>query len=169
MATSDVPRIGDGEELGREMHALMRRLYPICRSITGEGVRSSLAILQEIAPIEVREVASGSQVFDWKVPKEWNPRAAYIRAPDGSLLGDFRESNLHLVSYSVPVHRTMPLAELREHLHSLPEHPDWIPYRTSYYRETWGFCLPHRVVQALAPGDYEVMVDVSLADGSLTF
>lgn len=169
MARGELPAISDSEAIGREMHERMGRLYPISRSITGDGVRETLAILQEVAPIEVREVPTGTEVFDWRVPREWNPRAAYIRSPDGSILGDFRESNLHLVGYSAPIHQTMPLDELSEHLHSLPEHPDWIPYRTSYYRETWGFCLPHRVVEKLEPGDYEVMVDASLENGSLTY
>ena len=122
----------------------MRRLYPICRSITGEGVRRSLAVMREYIPLEIFEVPTGTPVFDWTVPKEWNVRDAYVKNAKGERVIDFQKHNLHLVNYSVPVRCTMSLAELRPHLHTLPEHPDWIPYRASYYKETWGFCLTQR-------------------------
>ena len=159
----------DRAAAGARMHALVARLFPICRSITGAGVRDTLAILGERLPLAIHEVPSGTSVFDWTVPPEWNVRDAWLRPVGGQKVADFRRSNLHLVSYSVPVRATLPLAELRPHLHSLPEHPDWIPYRTSYYKEDWGFCLPHRVLDALPDGDYEVEIDSTLADGHLTY
>ncbi len=154
---------------GRQMHELLSRLYPICRSITGDGVRRTLSMAREYLPIEVHEVASGTRVFDWTVPDEWNVRAAWIEGPDGERLVDFADHNLHLMSYSVPVDEVMALEELQEHLHSLPDQPDLIPYRTSYYRRNWGFCLPHNLRQQLPQGDYRVRIDSSLAAGSLTY
>jgi aminopeptidase-like protein len=151
------------------MRALMAELFPICRSITGDGVRETLRILQRTAPIEIVETPTGTRVFDWTVPKEWNIREAYIRDPRGNKLVDFRDHSLHVVSYSVPVSRRMPLAELLPRLHSDPEHPDWIPYRTSYYKPDWGFCLAHRQLQSLADGEYEVVIDSTLEDGSLAY
>ena len=157
------------EAEGNAMYALAERLYPIPRSITGDGVRRTLAILRESVPLEVREVPSGTPVFDWTVPKEWNVREAWIRDPEGRKFVDFADHSLHLVGYSMPVHERLPLARLREHLHTLPEQPDLVPYRTSYYSETWGFCLPHRVVEGLSEGEYEVRIDATLEDGSLTY
>lgn len=152
------------------MHALARRLYPIPRSITGDGVRRTLDVVRELVPLEVREVPSGTEIFDWTVPREWNVREAWIRDPSGSKVVDLADHTLHLVGYSVPVHRRMGPAELREHLFTLPEQPDLIPYRTSYYDETWGFCLPHRLLELLPDeGDYEVRIDSTLEDGSLTY
>ena len=152
-----------------QMHALIAELYPICRSITGRGFRQTLRRLQEEIPLEVHEVPSGTRVLDWTVPKEWNIRDAYIKNSFGERVVDFRACNLHVVSYSVPVRRTMTLAELRPHLHSLPDHPDWIPYRTSYYQEDWGFCLTHRQLLQLPEGEYEVRIDSSLEPGHLTY
>ncbi len=120
---------------------MVQELFPICRSITGNGVRETLDILKRYIPLEVREVLSGTKVFDWTVPKEWNINDAYVKNERGERVIDFRESNLHVVSYSVPVRTEISLEELKEHLFTLPEHPDWIPYRTSYYKENWGFCL----------------------------
>ncbi|HEX6199196.1 MAG TPA: DUF4910 domain-containing protein [Thermoanaerobaculia bacterium] len=152
------------------MYALVERLYPIPRSITGDGVRETLRIVGELVPpLEVHEVPSGTPVLDWMVPKEWNVREAWVKDPSGRKVVDFADHTLHLLGYSVPVHRTMPLAELLEHLHSLPDQPDLIPYRTSYYAEAWGFCLPHWVLESLPEGDYEVLIDADLADGSLTY
>ena len=165
-----LPDVLDSERLGEEIHRFAERAYPICRSITGEGVRETLALIGRIVPsLEVHEVPSGTPVFDWEVPREWNVRDAWVRGPSGEKVVDFRRHNLHLLSYSVPVHRRMPLAELQEHLFSLPERPDAIPYRTSYYRETWGFCLPHRQRESLEEGEYEVFVDTTLEPGSLTY
>lgn len=157
------------EKIGADMYRLIEDLYPICRSITGDGLRASLNILQRQVPLELHEVATGTQVFDWAVPREWNIRDAYVRNPLGEKIVDFRRSSLHVVNYSVPVHGRMPLAQLREHLHSLPDQPDWIPYRTSYYKESWGFCLPHRILEGLEEGEYEVHIDSSLEDGHLTY
>lgn len=148
---------------------LVERLFPICRSITGDGVRETLAIIGEHIAIETHEVPSGSKVLDWTVPLEWNIRDAYVADTDGRRLIDFRRSNLHVVNYSVPVRRRMTLTELRPHLHTLPEHPDLVPYRTSYYDETWGFCLTQRQLDALSHGMYDVMIDSTLQPGSLTY
>jgi aminopeptidase-like protein len=148
---------------------VMREILPLCRSITGNGVRQTLDILGREAPLQRFEVPSGTPVFDWEVPLEWNVRDAYVVGPDGERVIDFRRHSLHLLSYSVPVRATMPLAELRSHLYSIPERPDWIPYRTSYWREQWGFCLPHCQLEALPAGEYEVVIDSSLAPGTLTY
>ncbi len=154
---------------GAELHALAARLYPIPRSITGDGVRRTLDLLAEWVPLERREVPSGTPVLDWTVPKEWRLRAAYLVAPDGRRFADAAVHNLHLLNYSAPFRGRLPLAELRSHLFSLPDRPDLIPYRTSYYRETWGFCLPHRELEALPDGEYEVVVDTELFDGALSY
>jgi aminopeptidase-like protein len=155
--------------LGEEMQRLIEELFPICRSITGNGFRQSLDILQQILPLKIMEIPSGTQVFDWVVPKEWNVRDAYVIGPSGEKVIDFKRSNLHLLNYSIPVQGRFSLAELKEHLYSLPETPDWIPYRTSYYSEKWGFCLTDRQLQALVDGEYEVFIDTSLEPGSLTY
>ncbi|MGH8726796.1 MAG: DUF4910 domain-containing protein [Burkholderiales bacterium] len=157
------------EELGRQMYGLVETLYPICRSITGNGVRKTLSLLQNQIPIEMHEVPTGTQVFDWTVPKEWNIRDAYIKNDKGERVIDFKKSNLHVVSYSTPVRTTMRLDELRNYLFSLPEKPDWIPYRTSYYNESWGFCLSHKQLLSLEEGEYEVVIDSTLENGSLTY
>ena len=151
------------------MHALISELFPICRSITGGGFRASLRHLSKIAPIVLSEVPSGTRVFDWTVPKEWNIRDAWIADANGRRWVDFRESNLHVVNYSVPVRSRMSLADLRSHLHALPDQPDLIPYRTTYYAEDWGFCLSQRVLDQLPDGDYEVCIDSTLVPGHLTY
>ena len=151
------------------MHDLVRELYPLCRSITGNGVRQTLAIVGRSLPLQIHEVPTGTPVLDWVVPKEWNVREAWIKGPDGKTVVDFRDSNLHLLGYSQPLHQRMSLAELRPHLFSLPERPDWTPYRNSFYKDAWGFCLPHRRLEALRDGEYEVRIDASLEDGSLTY
>ncbi len=149
--------------------ALIEELFPICRSITGNGVRETLAILRNHIPLELNEVASGTPVFDWTVPREWNIRDAYIARPDGTRVVDFAANNLHIVHYSQAIDATMPLAELRPHLHTLPDRPDWIPYRTSYYSENWGFCLTHRQLSSLADGPYRVVIDADLEPGHLSY
>ena len=158
----------DSAALGREMRELMAELYPICRSITGDGVRQTLDIIRKQVPLATREVPSGTPVFDWEVPKEWNIRDAWIKNDRGEKIVDFKCHNLHVVSYSVPVRQKFTLAELKPHLFSLPAQPDLIPYRTSYYKETWGFCLPLCQLEQLPEGDYEVCIDATLAPGNLT-
>jgi len=154
---------------GAEMYGLIEELFPICRSITGDGLRATLRRIQQEIPIEIREVPTGTPVFDWTVPREWNIRDAYIKNAAGERVVDFRRSNLHVINYSVPIRGRMSLAELREHLHTLPDRPEWIPYRTSYYKETWGFCLSQRQLDALPDGEYEVLIDSSLEDGHLSY
>ncbi|WP_223166551.1 DUF4910 domain-containing protein [Nonomuraea sp. SYSU D8015] len=154
---------------GEEMHALVERLYPLCRSITGDGVRATLDVVGDHLELEVHEVPTGTPVLDWTVPKEWNIRDAYVKDPSGERVVDFRRSNLHVVGYSVPVSATMTLEELRPHLHTLPEQPDLVPYRTSYYAETWGFCLSQNTLDGMVEGPYEVVIDSTLADGHLTY
>jgi aminopeptidase-like protein len=156
-------------DVGHEMYRFMAELYPICRSITGNGFRETLNIIKEHIPLEVHEVPSGTQVFDWTVPKEWNIRDAYIKNLKGEKVVDFKKSNLHVVSYSMPVKKKIALKELKKHLFTLPEHPDWIPYRTSYYKENWGFCLSHRQSLKLQDEEYEVCIDSSLEEGYLTY
>ncbi|HWG96253.1 MAG TPA: DUF2172 domain-containing protein, partial [Nitrospira sp.] len=158
-----------GEELGKEMHDFMVELYPICRSITGEGVRETLRAIRKRIPLEMREVSSGTKVFDWTVPLEWNVTDAYVMNREGKRVIDFKAHNLHLMSYSLPVKKKMMLADLRPHLFTLPEHPEWIPYRTSYYKENWGFCLRHADLERLPDDEYEVVIDSSLRPGSLTY
>jgi len=161
--TSDLSR------WGQELYAFAEELYPICRSITGDGLRLTLDKIRSRIPLQEFEVPSGTQVFDWVVPKEWNIRDAYVRIPGGERVVDFRKHNLHVMNYSSPIRATLPLAELKQHLFSLPDHPDWIPYRTSYYQSNWGFCLTHRQLLSLDDRDYEVCIDSSLEDGSLTY
>jgi aminopeptidase-like protein len=156
-------------DVGQDMFRLIAELYPLCRSITGDGVRESLKIINCHIPLDIREVPSGTQVFDWTVPKEWNVRDAYVKNAKGEKVIDFRESNLHVVSYSVPVKKRMSLQELRKHLFTLPDHPEWIPYRTTYYKESWGFCLSHERFLDLKDEEYEVCIDASLGQGHLTF
>ncbi len=151
------------------MLELIRELYPICRSLTGDGVRETLAILGRSIELEIHEVPTGTPVFDWTVPREWNIRDAWIKNSSGAKIVDFGASNLHVMGYSVPVEAKLSLEELSEHLYSLPEQPDLIPYRTSYYEERWGFCLTHADRMRLEPGEYEVCVDSVLEDGHLTY
>jgi aminopeptidase-like protein len=158
-----------GLPIGVRMMQLAERLYPICRSITGNGVRQTLAIIGEQIPLAVQEVPSGAPVFDWIVPPEWNLQRATLRGPDGSMLADTDVHNLHVLNYSIPYQGSVSLEELRPHLFSLPNRPDDIPYRTSYYKPAWGFCLPHRVVELLKDGDYAVDIETVLAPGSLTY
>ena len=159
----------DSPELGSRLHAFVSELYPICSSITGNGLRDVIRRIGQRIPLQIHEVPTGTQVFDWTVPREWNIRDAYVRNSRGEKIIDFKNSNLHVVNYSIPVNAKLSLQELKQHLHALPERPDWIPYRTSYYRETWGFCLTQRQLDSLPEGEYEVVIDSSLEDGSLTY
>jgi aminopeptidase-like protein len=154
---------------GRELYERIVVLYPICRSITGDGFRRSLQHLQMLVPLSLHEVPTGTQVFDWTVPKEWNIRDAWIKNARGEKIVNFSNSNLHVVNYSIPVRRKMRLAELKEHVFTLPEKPDWIPYRTSYYKESWGFCLSHHQWEGLPDEEYEVCIDSTLEPGHLTY
>jgi aminopeptidase-like protein len=151
------------------MYALVSELYPICRSITGDGVRDTLRRIGAYVPLEITEVPSGTQVFDWTIPREWNIRDAFIKNSRGERIVDFKRCNLHVLNYSTPVHARLSLQELRPHLFSIEEHPTWIPYRTSYYAENWGFCISHEQLQSLADDQYEVCIDSSLSEGSLTY
>ncbi|MFC4112804.1 DUF4910 domain-containing protein [Nonomuraea zeae] len=159
----------NGPMTGAQMHDLVRRLYPLCRSITGDGLRRTLEIIGESISLELTEVPTGTEVLDWTIPREWNIRDAYLKDASGRRVVDFQRSNLHVVGYSGPVEATMSLAELRGHLHTLPDQPDLVPYRTSYYADTWGFCLSQRTLDGLGDGPYEVRIDSTLADGHLTY
>lgn len=161
--------LSDFERCGSFMHRLMTKLFPICRSITGDGVRETLRIIQDNIPITVYEVPSGTKVFDWTIPKEWNIRDAFVIDPKGKKIIDFRKNNLHVVGYAGPIARSVTLAELQEHLHSLQDQPDAIPWVTSVYEERWGFCLAHRQRLELEEGIYQVFIDSELKEGSLTY
>jgi aminopeptidase-like protein len=156
-------------EVGQEMYQLMSELYPICRSITGNGVRETLKILKKHIPLTVHEVPTGTKVFDWTIPKEWNIKDAYIKDSKGVKVIDFKKSNLHVLNYSLPIKKKVSLRELKEHLFTLPQYPDWIPYKTSYYNENWGFCLSHNQFLELKDEEYEVFIDSSLEKGHLTY
>ncbi len=169
IAVSDVKTGIKPNDVGESMYKLVGDLYPICRSITGNGVRETLRKVGEHIPLELHEVPTGTRVFDWTVPKEWNIRDAYVKNSDGIKVIDFKKSTLHVLNYSTPIHKRMSLAELREHLYTLPDHPDWIPYKTSYYQERWGFCLSQNQLDDLEDGSYEVVIDSSLETGNLTY
>ena len=169
MTSAGPQEAAKSEDLGKEIYNFMVELYPICRSITGEGVRETLRAIRKRIPLEMHEVPSGTKVFDWTVPQEWNVFDAYIMNQEGKRVVDFKAHNLHLMSYSSPIRKKMPLAELRPHLFTLPDHPEWIPYRTSYYKENWGFCLRHTDLERLPDDEYDVVIDSSLQPGSLTY
>jgi aminopeptidase-like protein len=154
---------------GSEMHNLIKELYPICRSITGNGVRKTLSILQKYLPIQIKEVKSGTRVFDWTVPKEWNIKDAYIKNSKGKRIVDFKKSNLHVLNYSIPVNKTMKLKDLKKRLYSLENYPNWIPYLTTYYAENWGFCISQKQMEKLKEEDYKVVIDSELKQGFLTY
>jgi aminopeptidase-like protein len=155
--------------IGQEMYRFIADLYPICRSITGDGLRTTLNILKRHIPLVVHEVPTGTVVFDWSIPKEWNIRDAFVKDSNGKRVIDFQASNLHVVNYSVPVKARMSLDQLKEHIFTLPDAPDWIPYRTSYYKESWGFCMAHKDYMQLEDGEYEVVIDSSLEPGHLSY
>jgi aminopeptidase-like protein len=156
-------------ETGRRLRAHVETLFPICRSITGEGLRETLRYVARHIPLDIQEVPSGTAVLDWEVPLEWNVRGATLKTLSGETVVDFAAHNLHLLQYSRPVDRVVPLSELQQHLHSLPDQPDLIPYRTAYYTQTWGFCLPHRQREALSEPAYRVTIDTSVGPGSLSY
>ncbi len=169
MNFNDFKKDVDLDAVGHEFHRLIAQLYPICRSITGNGVRETLGIINKHIPLDIHNVPTGEKVFDWIVPKEWNIKDAYIKDLKGKKVIDFKESNLHVVSYSKPVKKKMFLKELKEHIFTLPEHPNWIPYRNSYYNETWGFCLSYKQFLEMKDEEYEVCIDSSLEEGELTY
>jgi aminopeptidase-like protein len=165
-------KIGTGidvNSVSQEIYQLISDLYPICRSITGDGVRKTLDFVQQYISLELHEVKSGTPVFDWTVPKEWNIRDAYIKNSRGEKIIDFQKLNLHVLNYSLPVNQKIQLEELKKHLITIPDKPDWVPYRTSYYKETWGFCLSHNQLLQMQDDEYEVYIDSTLEDGSLTY
>lgn len=157
------------DKVGQEMHHLMEELYPICRSITGNGVRETHEIIRKYIKLETHEVSSGTQVFDWTIPDEWNIKDAYVIDPHGNKIIDFKKSNLHILNYSIPINKKMTLDELTPHLFTIPDQPDMIPYRTSYYNQNWGFCLSQRQLLQLEDGEYHVVIDSTLKPGSLTY
>jgi aminopeptidase-like protein len=159
----------EDDDTGTEIFALAAEIYPICRSITGDGVRDTLNRLGRHIDLTVYEVPSGTPVFDWTIPREWNIRDAYIKNAQGERVVDFRSSNLHVLNYSSRVHARLPLSELRKHIFTLPDQPELIPYRTSYYAESWGFCMAHNQLLELPEDTYEVLIDASLEDGNLTY
>lgn len=164
----EAERLGEAS-MGERIHRFASELYPICRSITGSGIRETLERIQAIIPLEISAVKTGTKVFDWEVPKEWTIRDAYIKDDSGARVVDFQKHNLHVLNYSLPVRARMPLSELRPHLFTLSEYPDLIPYRTSYYKPEWGFCLAQNQLLAMKEGEYEVVIDSSLSDGFLTY
>ena len=165
----DRSRLPSAARAGEEMHALMRKLYPLCRSLTGDGVRRTLELIERDVPLERTQVATRTQVYDWTLPREWNIRGARLTGPGGDVVADFADSNLHVLGYSVPVKGSFSLEELRPHLFTDPARPDEIPYRTSYHNENWGFCLPHAAYERLPEGDYEVEIDSTLEDGHVVY
>lgn len=169
MRVGELPLSDSLTELGTSMYRFMDEVFPICRSITGDGLREMLRRIGKIVPLELTEVPSGTKVLDWTVPKEWNIRDAWVADASGARVIDFQRSNLHVLHYSVPVRTHLSLDELRPHLHTLPDHPTWIPYHTSYYAEKWGFCLSQEALDRLPPGEYEAVIDATLEDGSLTY
>jgi aminopeptidase-like protein len=166
---AELARDIDVEAAGAEMYALVTELYPICRSITGDGLRRTLDRVAERIDLARHEVPSGTRVFDWTVPKEWNITDAWVKNARGERVIDFRRSNLHVLQYSMPIRRRIGIDELRQHLYSLPAQPRWIPYRSSYYEERWGFCVEDEQLARLTDPEYEVCIDARLEDGSLTY
>lgn len=156
-------------DISYEMYHFISVLYPICRSITGEGLRKTLHIIHQHIPLVMHDIPTGTQVFDWTIPKEWNIKDAFIKNSQGKKIINFHQSNLHVVNYSINIHQKMPLQDLKAHLFTLPDRPDWIPYRTSYYKENWGFCLSHNQLLELKDEEYEVCINSSLDNGYLTY
>lgn len=159
----------DRDAAGAWMYDRVKEWYPLCRSITGNGLRDTLRAMGKHAPIDLHEVATGTPVFDWTIPNEWNVREAWVRDTQGNTVVDFQHHNLHLLGYSAPFQGMVSREELLDHCFTLPDHPDWIPYRTSYYQERWGFCLTQKQRDALPEGDYEVFIDTTLEPGHLTY
>lgn len=155
--------------LGEAIHALASELYPICRSLAGPGVRRTLDLLDREIGLLRTEIPSGTPAHDWTIPREWDLRAAWIRGPDGVLVLDAADSNLHVLNYSIPIRARLSLEELKPHVFTLPDQPDLIPYRTSYHAERWGFCMRHRDLERLPQGEYEVCIDAEHRDGQMSY
>ena len=168
-AISELKKSLEFQDIGHEIYKIITDLYPICRSITGDGVRETLKIIKDYIDLEISEVPTGTEVFDWEVPKEWNIKDAYIKNLKGERVVDFHKCNLHVVNYSVPVNKVVKLEELKTYLFTLPDYPARIPYRTSYYKESWGFCLSHEQLLTMQDAEYEVCIDSTLKPGHLTY
>lgn len=168
---SDISQMSnkDNTGIGKEMHSLIQQLFPICRSITGNGVRKTLKMISEHIPLKISEIPSGSKVFDWEIPKEWNIKDAYIKNKNGEKIIDFAKSNLHILHYSIPIKKKIKFEELKKNLYSIPEQPDLIPYLTSFYNENWGFCLSHKQLKNMKDEEYEIFIDSTLENGHLTY
>ncbi len=162
-------KIESDKNVGSEMYNFISELFPICRSITGNGVRETLNQIHKHIALQITEIPTGTQVFDWQIPKEWNINDAYIIDPKGEKIIDFKKLNLHVLNYSIPVHKKVDLPTLKKHLYTIPEKPDWVPYFTSYYVEKWGFCMSHNQFTGMTDGEYEVFIDSSLENGHLTY
>lgn len=169
MNFSELSSAATDEEMGQKIYAMIAELFPIHRSSTGNGVRQTLKWISEKIPLEIHEVPTGTQVLDWVVPKEWNIKDAYVKNSKGERVIDYHKSNIHVVNTSIPVKTTMNLAQLKEKLHTMPEKPKWIPYRYSHYNENWGFCVNYYDYEKLQEDTYEVCIDSTLEDGSLTY
>jgi len=159
----------DPIQAGNSMYRLAEKLYPICRSITGNGVRQSLKIMKQFIPLTMVEVPTGTKVFDWEIPDEWNIRDAWIKNPKGEKIVDFKKLNLHVLNYSTPVDREISLEDLKREVFTLPEYPDWVPYRTSYHNRRWGFCMTENQLNSLEKGNYRIKIDSEIKPGSLTY
>ena len=162
-------RAAGSQTTAERLHSFVRELFPLCRSITGDGLRQTLQLIRRRIPLELHEVASGTPVLDWHVPAEWNVKAARIETLSGRVVVDFADCNLHVVSYSMPVDAVVSREELSAHVHTLPDQPDLVPYRTAYYAQQWGFCVSHRVWEAMRDPHYRVRIDSTLAPGSLSY
>jgi aminopeptidase-like protein len=167
--TQEPFQTNDSNEIGRQVYDLARRLYPINRSVTGNGVRETLRILQEYVPLTIHEIPTGTPVFDWVVPEEWNIKDAWIKNSRGEKVVDFKKNNLHVLQYSLPISKRISLTELKDHLFTIPDRPNWIPFRTSFFQKNWGFCLSHQDFSKLEEGDYDVSIDSTLKPGNLTY
>jgi aminopeptidase-like protein len=153
----------------KELKSYFKKLYPICRSITGDGFRKSLGIIGKIVDLEYFKFKTGTNVLDWTIPKEWNIKDAYIVCPDGKKIANFKDNNLHVVNYSIPINKTMSLHELKKNIHTLPKQPNAIPYITSYYKKNWGFCIEYNKYKKLKPGKYKVVINTNLKKGELIY
>ncbi len=162
-------RLIDSSKKGEDIFNLIEQMYPICRSITGNGVRETLSIISKIIPIIIHEIPSKTKVLDWEVPLEWNIQDAWIKNAKGEKIVDFKNSNLHVLNYSIPIHKKVNLQELKEHLFTLPDYPEWIPYRTSYHDKEWGFCMSYNQFKELNDEIYEIKIDSKHEKGSLTY